>query len=224
MIAVTPQLVGNAGLRALRAAIAVPDRYAIEPKVDGVRGLVTLVPDVTRETRYRRGERREWLRFGPRLDAIPRLGQRLPILHDGTALDGELIAGRFRGTMAALYGSKRHQDALGFVVFDVPILAGVDQGVKTVDATAPGATSRPPDRSPSGANVAPDGLFRPANELRQRFAELASSAGPVITSCGSGTTASHNGLARIAGGPVHVRPPLGADHAAHLGPVADLGR
>jgi hypothetical protein len=29
-----PQLVGNEGLRALRAAIAEPRRYAIEPKVD----------------------------------------------------------------------------------------------------------------------------------------------------------------------------------------------
>jgi ATP-dependent DNA ligase len=28
--------------------------------------------------------------------------------------------------MAALYGSKRHRDALHFVAFDVPVLAGVD--------------------------------------------------------------------------------------------------
>ena len=28
--------------------------------------------------------------------------------------------------MAALYGSKRHQDALEFVAFDIPVLAGVD--------------------------------------------------------------------------------------------------
>jgi hypothetical protein len=37
---ITPQLVGNTGLRALRAAIADPDRFVCEPKVDGVRGLV----------------------------------------------------------------------------------------------------------------------------------------------------------------------------------------
>lgn len=36
-LVVTPHLVGNTGLRALRAAIAEPDRYACEPKVDGVR-------------------------------------------------------------------------------------------------------------------------------------------------------------------------------------------
>jgi hypothetical protein len=33
---VTPQLVGNNGVRALRGAIADPDRFACEPKVDGV--------------------------------------------------------------------------------------------------------------------------------------------------------------------------------------------
>jgi ATP-dependent DNA ligase len=67
---------------------------------------------------------REWLRSGPLPDALRRLGRRLPILHHGTVLDGELVAGRFRGTMAALYGSRRH--ALEFVVFDLPVLAGVD--------------------------------------------------------------------------------------------------
>jgi bifunctional non-homologous end joining protein LigD len=41
-------------------------------------------------------------------------------------LDGELVAERFAGTMAALHGSKRHGDALRFVVFDLPYLAGVD--------------------------------------------------------------------------------------------------
>src|SRR4051794_37364065 len=45
---------------------------------------------------------------------------------DGTVLDGELIAGRFAGTMAALHGSRRFRDDLRFVVFDVPYLAGAD--------------------------------------------------------------------------------------------------
>jgi hypothetical protein len=40
---VIPQLVANTGVRALRAAIAEPDRYVVEPKVDGVRGLVVSV-------------------------------------------------------------------------------------------------------------------------------------------------------------------------------------
>jgi ATP-dependent DNA ligase len=49
-----------------------------------------------------------------------------PLLWHGTVLDGELIADRFAGTMATLYGSRRHRDRLRFVVFDVPVLAGVD--------------------------------------------------------------------------------------------------
>ena len=59
---VTPQLVANTGLRALRSAIAGPERFACEPKVDGVRGLVVYRPDGAIETRNRRGGRRDWLR------------------------------------------------------------------------------------------------------------------------------------------------------------------
>jgi hypothetical protein len=59
---VTPHLVANTGLRALRAAIADPGTWAVEPKVDGVRGLVVYGPGRTLETRNRRGERRDWLR------------------------------------------------------------------------------------------------------------------------------------------------------------------
>jgi ATP-dependent DNA ligase len=122
---VTPQLVANNGLRALRLAINDPERFACEPKVDGVRGLVVYQPDGTIQTHNRSGIRRDWLR-GDRFEAgLRRLADRLPILWRGTVLDGELIADRFAGTMAALYGSKRHRD-LRFVAFDVPILAGVD--------------------------------------------------------------------------------------------------
>ncbi len=44
----------------------------------------------------------------------------------GTVRDGELTAGRFSGTMAALLGSKRLRADLRFVVFDVPCLLGAD--------------------------------------------------------------------------------------------------
>jgi bifunctional non-homologous end joining protein LigD len=125
-LAVTPHLVASTGLRPLEAAIAEPLRYAVERKVDGVRGLVTFAPDGTLTTRNRRGEVRGWLRRQPLAVELRALGRRLPILHDGTVLDGELVADRFAGTMAALMGSKAHGDALRFVVFDVPILAGVD--------------------------------------------------------------------------------------------------
>jgi ATP-dependent DNA ligase len=123
---VTPQLVANNGLRALRLAITDPERFACEPKVDGVRGLVVYQPEGSIETRNRRGERRDWLRGDAFEGGLRRLANRLPILWHGTVLDGELIAGRFAGTMAALLGSKLHRERLRFVVFDVPILAGVD--------------------------------------------------------------------------------------------------
>jgi bifunctional non-homologous end joining protein LigD len=123
---VTPQLVGNTGLRALRAAIAEPDRFVCEPKVDGVRGLVAYGPGKMLETRNRSGIRRDWLRGDAFEGGLRRLANQLPILWDGTVLDGELTAGRFETTMAALFGAKRHRAELRYVVFDVPILAGVD--------------------------------------------------------------------------------------------------
>jgi bifunctional non-homologous end joining protein LigD len=126
VLEVLPQLVGNRGVAGLKLAIAEPDRFAIEPKVDGVRGLLAFLPDGTMETRNRRGIRRDWLRGDSFERGLRRLAQKLPILWDGTVLDGELIARRFAGTMAALHGSRRHRDELRFVVFDVPYLAGVD--------------------------------------------------------------------------------------------------
>jgi hypothetical protein len=41
----TPQLVANNGLRALRLAISKPKRFACEPEVDAVRGLAVYQPD-----------------------------------------------------------------------------------------------------------------------------------------------------------------------------------
>ncbi|MFL5768548.1 MAG: hypothetical protein ACJ765_00540 [Chloroflexota bacterium] len=123
--AVIPQLVASDGARALRRAIGDPDRWAIEPKVDGVRGLVAFGPDGI-ETRNRHGIRRDWLRGDSFEIGLRRLAARLPILWEGTVLDGELTTGRFATTMAALFGSKAHRADLRFVAFDIPILAGVD--------------------------------------------------------------------------------------------------
>ena len=47
-------------------------------------------------------------------------------LHYLLAARYELIADHFAGTMAALLGSNHHRGNLRFVVFDVPVLAGVD--------------------------------------------------------------------------------------------------
>jgi ATP-dependent DNA ligase len=124
--AVVPQLVANDGAKALRQAIADPERFACEPKVDGVRGLVVYQPERVLEVRNRRGEKRDWLRGDEFERGLRRLADRLPNLWEGTVLDGELTAGRFEGTMSALLGSKRFRPSLRFVVFDVPVLLGND--------------------------------------------------------------------------------------------------
>jgi hypothetical protein len=59
----------------LEAAIAAPERWAIEPKVD-VRGLVVFDNGVV-ETRNRRGERRDWLRNDAFAAGLRRLAERL---------------------------------------------------------------------------------------------------------------------------------------------------
>jgi ATP-dependent DNA ligase len=87
---------------------------------------VTFAPDRTLETRNRHGVRRDWLRGDGFEKGIRRLAARLPLLWDGTVLDGELTTGRFSTTMSALLGSKVHREDLRFVAFDVPVLAGVD--------------------------------------------------------------------------------------------------
>jgi hypothetical protein len=75
---VVPRLVANDGTRALRQAIVEPDRFACEPKVDGVRGLVVYQPERVLELRNRRGERRDWLRGDAFEAGLRRLAARLP--------------------------------------------------------------------------------------------------------------------------------------------------
>ena len=77
---VIPQLVANDGMRALRRAIGDPDRFACEPKVDGVRGLVVYQPERILEMRNRRGDRRDWLRGDAFEAGLRRLADRLPNL------------------------------------------------------------------------------------------------------------------------------------------------
>ena len=121
-----PQLLANPGVGVLADIAKDPDRWAIEPKVDGIRCLVAYLPDETIETRNRQGERRDWLRHPAFAAGVRRLADALPILHRGTVLDGELTTGRFRTTLAAAGGSPRFGPDLRLVVFDLPVLAGVD--------------------------------------------------------------------------------------------------
>ncbi|MDP8905590.1 MAG: sulfurtransferase [Chloroflexota bacterium] len=54
--------------------------------------------------------------------------------------------------------------------------------------------------APFTGNLGPDGRFLAPAELRRRFAGLGADDGAVVTYCGSGTNACHNGLAmRLAG-------------------------
>jgi thiosulfate/3-mercaptopyruvate sulfurtransferase len=73
---------------------------------------------------------------------------------------------------------------------------GLTEPVDKVAGHIPGAVS-----APTSENVGPDGLFRPAAELRARFAALGVSQDrPTTVYCGSGVTAAHEILAlEVAG-------------------------
>lgn len=81
--------------------------------------------------------------------------------------------------------------------------AGEVEPMDKVAGHIPGAVN-----APTAANVAPDGRFLPADDLRARFAALgADGSVPVGAYCGSGVTAAHEALAlEIAGieAPVYV--------------------
>ena len=122
MLDVLPQLVGNRGVAGLKLAIAEPDRYVIEPKVDGVRGLVAFLPDRTVETRNRRG--------------VVEIGSAVTTSNaaSGASRSDYRSCGTAPSSMASSSpaGSRGRwprstaRDELRFVVFDVPFLAGAD--------------------------------------------------------------------------------------------------
>lgn len=72
--------------------------------------------------------------------------------------------------------------------------------IEPIDAVAghiPTAVSAPTD-----GNLGPDGRFLPTSELAERFRELGAdgATGEVVTSCGSGVSATHHALAMRAAG------------------------
>lgn len=80
---------------------------------------------------------------------------------------------------------------------DAPRFRGEVEPIDPVAGHIPGAVC-----SPFAANL-DAGAFKPAAELRNKFAAAASSARPVVCYCGSGITACHNILAMtIAGLPM----------------------
>ncbi len=98
-----------------------------------------------------------------------------------------------REELKARLGSVVLLDARG-----VPRYRGETEPVDPVAGHIPTARSAPVD-----GNLA-DGRFRPVEELAERFRSLGAdgSDGPVVTSCGSGTSALHHAIAmRLAGLP-----------------------
>lgn len=92
--------------------------------------------------------------------------------------------------------------------------------VEPVDPRAghvPGARS-----APTGANLQADGRFRPAAELRERFAALgADGSRPVAVYCGSGVTAAHEVAAlAVAGVDAALFPGSWSQWSNHDLPVA----
>lgn len=115
-----PQLAGQHG--DITTAVARPDRYAVEEKLDGVRALVTIEGiEVGATTRLGNSRSLGLLRV-----AFRHLAEAVPMLKAGTVIDGELVAGSWGETMHLLGKAGRNEKGLRFVAFDLPVLAGVD--------------------------------------------------------------------------------------------------
>jgi thiosulfate/3-mercaptopyruvate sulfurtransferase len=97
-----------------------------------------------------------------------------------------------RERLRARLGSVTVIDARG-----APRYRGETEPIDPVAGHIPTAVSAPTD-----GNVAPDGRFRPPEELRARFATFGEPSRPVVTYCGSGVAACATALAmRVAGLP-----------------------
>ena len=101
MPTVVPTFVASDDAKTLRRAIADPDRFADEPKVDGVRDLVVSQPKRVLDVRNRRGEKRDRLHGNEFETGLRRLASwtfvlvEIGHLADGTSSDeGEPIAGK----------------------------------------------------------------------------------------------------------------------------------
>lgn len=119
------QLAGET--KGVNRALAQPGRYAVEQKYDGVRALITFLPDKTIVIRNRYGENKGRLSNTPRLEAALReLAEWVPGLWQGSVIDGELVGKTWNETMHLLGGAGRNESGLRFVSFDLPYLAGED--------------------------------------------------------------------------------------------------
>jgi thiosulfate/3-mercaptopyruvate sulfurtransferase len=118
---------------------------------------------------------------------------------DETAIPGDFTARA--GHLPVLDAAGAAMTARTGVLLDARAPARYRGETEPVDRVAghiPGALS-----APTAGNVTSDGLFRPAAELRSRFADLGIEAGQAVGAyCGSGITAAHEVLAlELAGIP-----------------------
>jgi ATP-dependent DNA ligase len=126
------QLCGERG--SIEPALRDPDRYVVEEKMNGFRGLIAILPDGNFEIRNRHGVKmvKGDIRNTPNLrKALNDLVNRRPDLAEGTLLDGELVGRTWSETVKLLSGGGS-DEGLRYVVFDLPWLAGVDQRQKTL--------------------------------------------------------------------------------------------
>jgi bifunctional non-homologous end joining protein LigD len=103
---------------AVNRPIDVSHTWAIEPKLDGWRAMVTIEGGVRVRTRRGRDVTASLPELAPLGDQVP----------DGTVLDGELVAGQGRSIDFYSVGpsmmARRRQAALCFVAFDLPYVVG----------------------------------------------------------------------------------------------------
>ena len=123
----------------------------------------------------------------------------LPVSTDGMAPEpGDFTAQP--GQLPVLDAAKAAALARSGILLDARAPARYRGQTEPVDRVAghiPGAIS-----APTGENVTTDGRFRPAADLRARFADLGASGAPqqVGVYCGSGVTAAHELLALALAG------------------------
>jgi thiosulfate/3-mercaptopyruvate sulfurtransferase len=124
----------------------------------------------------------------------------------GSAGTGQLAAGQGAGDFGARPGhfGLLDADAAATLARDGLLLdarsgeryRGEAEHVDPVAGHIPGAVS-----APTAGNVNPDGTFRPAADLAERFRSLgATGMSPVAAYCGSGVTAAHEVLALTLAG------------------------
>ncbi|RMH79388.1 MAG: sulfurtransferase [Actinomyces sp.] len=101
---------------------------------------------------------------------------------------------RFASLDEVARAARRH-DTVVIDARDPDRYRGVPNPVDVRPGHIPGAVN-----VPFAGNLGPDGRFRPAEELRRRFAAVGADERPAIVYCGSGVTACHDLLAlRLAG-------------------------